>query len=472
MEKKLRNHKLVILNYIFKSIKDFLLPIIIILSKGIRVNKLPILLGIISIIIFIGFVKWYNTYFYVKDEKLHYNTGVISKNDIAIPIEKITTIDFSQNILQKIANVVTLKIDSGASNNKDSEITIVLKKDNAEILRNDLMLKEKFLEYTTVEKEYDNVIINMGKRDVILYSITQNSLGIVIGGMLSFFAFADDVLKIFNIDLDKIINKNDISFNFKLNTKVIIIMVALMISFLIIIKLISLIIYVLKFSNFKVIKDDNLVRVEYGLLNTKKYSFPINKINAVILKQNIFRQLLGLYKVHISVIGYGDEKGEEALLFPICNMESINHVLNEVNQQLVFDGHIYKVNKYGKIKFFFVPMLITIVISIITILKIKSNYAAFILISIVFILRYLNYKNTALGYNDKIIIASFGTFTKQIVLLEMKKIQALAKKTNHFQRIKKVCTYSIDYYSQGFGGNITLKHLEDKHFKEIEKNLF
>lgn len=472
MEKKLRNHKLVILNYIFKSIKDFLLPIIIILSKGIPVNKFPILLGIIIIIIFIGFVKWYNTYFYIKDEKLHYNTGVISKNDIAIPIEKITTIDFSQNILQKIANVVTLKIDSGASNNKDSEITIVLKKDNAEVLRNDLMLKEKFLEDTIVEKEYDNVIMNMGKRDVILYSITQNSLGIVIGGVLSFFAFADDALKIFNIDLDKIINKNDISFNFKLNTKVIIIIVALIISFLMIIKLISLIIYVLKFSNFKVMKDDNLIKVEYGLLNTKKYCFPINKINAVILKQNIFRQLLGLYKVHISVIGYGDEKGEEALLFPICNMESINHVLNEVNQQLVFDGHIYKVNKYGKIKFFFVPMLITIVISIIIILKIKFNYAAFILISIVFILRYLKYKNTALGYNDKIIIASFGIFTKQIVLLEMKKIQALVKKTNHFQRIKKVCTYSIDYYSQGFGGNITLKHLEDKHFKEIEKNLF
>ncbi|WP_097025936.1 PH domain-containing protein [Clostridium peptidivorans] len=474
MDRKLKNHKIVILDYIFKSIKDFLLPIIIFLSKDMSISKLLIFTGVIFLIMLLSFTKWYNTYFYIKNEKLHYNKGIISKNNIAIPIEKITTIDFSQNVLQKIVDVVTLKIDSGANNSKDSEIIIVIKKDSAEVLRNDLMIerKEKLLEDIMVEKKYDNVIINMSKKDIILYSMTQNSFAIVIGSVLSFLAFADDVLKIFNIDLDKIINKNNISFNFKFNTKIIIIIATLIVSFFVIIKLILLIIYRLKFSNFKVVKEDKLLKVEYGLLNIKKYSFPINKINAVILKQNIFRQLLGLYKVHISVIGYGDEKGEEAILVPICNKENISHILNEINPQIIFNKEMNKVNKHGKVRFFFIPMVITIIICAISIFKNKFKYVFIILIPVVFILKYLKYKNTALGYNEKIIITSFGTFTKQTVLVEMKKIQALSKKTNYFQRIKNLCTYNIQYYSQGFGGNITLKHLEDKHFKQIEKHLF
>lgn len=475
MEKKLRNHKLVILDYMFKSIKDFLVPIIIFLSKDMPINRVLIFVGVILFIMVISFVKWYNIYFYIRDEKLHYNKGVISRNNIAIPIEKVTTIDFSQNVLQKIVDVVTLKIDSGANNNKDSEITIVLKKDNAEILRNNLIVKEQkelLEDVTMTEKKYNNVIMNMSKRDIVLYALTQNNLGIIIGGVLSCFAFADDFLKIFNIDLDKIINKDDISFNFKFDIEAIIKAFILIILVLLIIKLISLILYMVRFSNFKVIREDNIIKVEYGLLSTKKYSFPINKINAVILKQNILRQLLGLYKVHISVIGYGDEKGEEAILFPICNMESINYILNKINPQIAFNKDMHKVNKYGKTKFFFVPMIITILICGISIFKNKFKYIFSMLIPVVFILRYLKYKNTALGYNEKIISTSFGIFTKQTVVIEMKKIQALSKKTNHFQRIKKLCTYNIEYYSQGFGGKITLKHLEDIHFKEIEKYLF
>ncbi|WP_242947249.1 PH domain-containing protein [Clostridium haemolyticum] len=46
---------------------------------------------------------------------------------------------------------------------------------------------------------------------------------------------------------------------------------------------------------------------------------PIKSINAIKLKQNFIRQKFNLYRIEVSTVGYGDESGEEAIIYPIAN---------------------------------------------------------------------------------------------------------------------------------------------------------
>ncbi|QGU94672.1 hypothetical protein GOM49_05730 [Clostridium bovifaecis] len=51
--------------------------------------------------------------------------------------------------------------------------------------------------------------------------------------------------------------------------------------------------------------------------------------------------------------------------------------------------------------------------------------------------------------------------------MEGAKIQSVTKKSNYFQRSKNLCSYNVQYYVQGFGGIIWLRHLKDRYFRNM-----
>lgn len=473
MNKKGRNHKVTIFSNAFTILKNVWFLAIILITNDVGFSKLLLFSLALAFLIFVGLLQWYNTYYYMEEDKLCYIRGIVNKNNIAIPIDKISTIDLSQNIIQRLFNLVTIKVDSGASNVLASEIKIVLTNREAEKLKRQLKSKENKGESGNDEVFSQNkkVLMHMDLKDVVLYSFTQNNMPIVLGAVFSLLAFVDDILNFFNLDIDKFINDNNFNFNFAFNLETILKIAAYVGAGLVVSALVSLIIAAFKYSNFSVVKAGANINIEYGLLNTRKYSFTVNKINAVILKQNLLRKHLGLYKMQISIIGYGNEKGEEAILFPISNRDNMLNLIEEINPKLLFHEEIYKANKYGRASFFTLPVIVTFTLCVAGFLLTPFKYWWFVLLPVSFMLRYLKYKNTSLGYNDKMIIATFGTLSKDTVLMELDKVQSLTKKTNYFQRIRNLCTYKLQYYSQSFGGNITLKHLEDKHFKIIKYSL-
>ena len=73
-----------------------------------------------------------------------------------------------------------------------------------------------------------------------------------------------------------------------------------------------------KLMDFRVVREPSQLLIDYGLLQKLSFRLPIEKVNAVIINQNFIRQLCGLCSVEVTVIGYGDEQKEVALLIPLC----------------------------------------------------------------------------------------------------------------------------------------------------------
>jgi len=469
---KNRNHKITIVKEFLENVKNILLLVLLFFTK-IPINPFIFITGVVVLILGLSIVSWYNTYYEIDEYEIKYTKGFFNKNITLIPVSKISTIDISQNVFYQFLNVARLKLDSGAGNSGESEISLVVSMQRANEIKN-ILGKSKD------ESKKENYIKSSTK-ETMIYAITRNTTTIIMGTIFAINGFLDDLLNWFNIDnsfYDKIGTK--ISQNAKIGTKIsqiadiknfILIVVIIIIIGYIISKLISVFYYTLKFSNFTIYKDDNCINIKYGEISKKKYSLPINKINAVILKQNLMRQLLGLYSLEISTVGYGNEDKEEAILYPICSIDKAKEIIEKLVPDYNMDLELKIVNSKGRKRFFMFPMIITFIFIITLSIIFTYGYISIILALIVALFCYLEYKNTSIGYCEEKVMLTRGTFNKKIIIIKMDKVEDITVASSFFQRKDNLCTYQIDYYGKSLIEVLTLRHLPKDHFENLKSEL-
>jgi membrane protein YdbS with pleckstrin-like domain len=58
-------------------------------------------------------VKWLNTYFVVTNDKVIYRSGVFRRSGVQIPLERVNSVNFEQNLIERMVGAGDLIIESG-----------------------------------------------------------------------------------------------------------------------------------------------------------------------------------------------------------------------------------------------------------------------------------------------------------------------------------------------------------------------
>lgn len=61
----------------------------------------------------VALVKWRTTYFVVTSHRLIYRQGVVARNGVEIPLERVNNVNFHQTIFERLLQVGDLLIESG-----------------------------------------------------------------------------------------------------------------------------------------------------------------------------------------------------------------------------------------------------------------------------------------------------------------------------------------------------------------------
>jgi uncharacterized membrane protein YdbT with pleckstrin-like domain len=82
-------------------------------------------LGLAAIIVsaawvVVQLIKWRTTYFVVTSHRLIYRQGVVSRDGVEIPLERVNNVNFGQSIVERMLGVGDLLIESGG---KDGQQT-------------------------------------------------------------------------------------------------------------------------------------------------------------------------------------------------------------------------------------------------------------------------------------------------------------------------------------------------------------
>ena len=104
-------------------------PIILVLllnKNSSRDNfEIYIVLGISFISSILSIAAYYKFKYYIKDDEVIINKGILKKINLNVPFDRIQSINTNQNLIHRIFNVASLEIDTAGSKNNEIKIDAI-----------------------------------------------------------------------------------------------------------------------------------------------------------------------------------------------------------------------------------------------------------------------------------------------------------------------------------------------------------
>lgn len=434
---------------------------------------IAIVLFVVLDIIF-SIIGWKYEYISIKDNEVHYYKGIFSKETLIIPKKSFKSMDISQNLIERLLAYKIVKIESPSKDFGIDDIKMSLNNEQIDILKSFSLndLNKECLGYVNEDYVVNNIKDNEESKEIKEKKIETKKL--VIYGFTSFNLFVA-LIFIFNIlgKIDDFISSdylsNIIDGAFKNNSRgmSILLIVAGLLIFLIILKLIATVYYVVKYYNFTLLKENNNIKITYGLLSTKEFSFKDNNIKLIKIKSNPIRQFLNIYELNLIIKGYAGEGNEKIIMYPIGSLNEINDVIKEFIPDWSFKGTGDGIEK-GRISILLKPILLIFTISIVCYLILKTQWVWFINLTIILTLinSALKIRNLNISVDNKKVRAVNGGLFRTIHILRGRDIQAVEFKTNPIQSKKNVGKITIDYYSES-SEEIKLMYMNKNYVEKL-----
>ena len=373
---------------------------------------ISIILIFFGVVVFLLFILIYNTFIWSKTFiNIEENTIIVQRNTInskinTYGIKNIANINLEQNIFERIIGTYKIKIDTDSLSTADTtDIEIVLSRKDAYEFKYNIEKLMKLETIECIEKQRNKLNYNEDSENR-QYNYLHDE----------------------EIDYDIVFSSNDIlkhcfynfsifGFIFGLGVFIFTLFIATkadesgeIISLLLIItSLWSIIKFfigdLIKYYKFSIKRLEDKLYISYGLLKKRKFTIPINRINAINIKQPIFCRIFERYQVDISTIGVGDDESEGSQILLCSTKENflkyINTLLPEfrVGEELILarqDKNYYKIKIAETI---IVTMIISLIMYIIyklnfgidTSLLVGINIVVFLLLILIAYMSYITY---------------------------------------------------------------------------------
>lgn len=450
---------------------------------------ISIILIFLGGVAFLLFILIYNTFIWSKTFiSIEENTIIVQRNTInskinTYGIKNIANINLEQNIFERIIGTYKIKIDTDSLSTADTtDIEIVLSRKDAYEFKYNIEKLMKLETIECIEKQRNKLNYNEDSENR-QYNYLHDE----------------------EIDYDIVFSSNDIlkhcfynfsifGFIFGLGVFIFTLFIATkadesgeIISLLIIItSLWSIIKFfigdLIKYYKFSIKRLEDKLYISYGLLKKRKFTIPINRINAINIKQPIFCRIFQRYQVDISTIGVGDDESEGSQILLCSTKENflkyINTLLPEfrVGEELILarqDKNYYKIKIAETI---IVTMLISLIMYIIyklnfgidTSLLVGINIAVFLLLILIAYMSYITY-GFYMGKEN--VAISQGIFSKNISIIKYKKVQYINIKKGPISSRFNLCHGEI-YILASLGNEIkTIGYYDEVLFEELKNKI-
>lgn len=278
-------------------------------------------------------IAYFKFYFYIENDEFVIEKGIFKKTKINIPFDRIQTINFEQNVIHQIFNVVRLEVDSAGTNTKEISLQAISKQ-KAEAIRSYIMTEKAKAqplesEALSIDEETgaittevpQELLMQLSPLDLLKVGISQNhirGLGVIFGFAFWIFQTADSV----NIDPDKIgVDIDD------LQTEDYLWIVPFMITLLIIASIIiSLFLTVLRHFDLRFFRNKSGFKVVSGLFTKREESANFNKIQLIRWADSVLKRLFGIFRLHLFQASSAAVNIRQSINVPGCYLPQVNTV--------------------------------------------------------------------------------------------------------------------------------------------------
>jgi len=389
--------------------------------------------------------------------------GLLEKKKLNVPLDRVQTVNFTQNVIHQLFNVVQLEIDTAGS--KKTEFTIsALKKDQAEAIRDYLIKHRKAAPVVAspdkaapiiAEPEIaDQLLFKLSPKDLLKVGVSQNHFrtsGIILGAVGGIYwnlqeAFHDDLFDSFS----QLTNLNMGWLKY----------VVLGIVFLFISFLVTLIMTVLKYFGLHVWRTSRGFRIVAGLFNRNDQSANINKIQLIRWFSNPIRRAFDMVTVRLQQAASTEVGKKQSMNIPGCYKNQLNIIQESYFPDFAnthFDTHkLSKLYIYRRTLYFGIVPALLACANLFLVTKSWFSLLILIWIPLIFLAARYAYRKWFLHINEEGMYTTKGVLGSEATMLLWYKVQAVRLKQTPYQRRKALA--NVELYTAA--GAIKIPYLD------------
>ena len=396
-------------------------------------------------------LTYFRFYFHLEENAMVIDKGLLRRTHTNVPFERIQTINFRQNLLHQIFNVVSVEVDTAGA--AKSEISIdALTKSEANALRDQIMSGKKQIatqgELSTVEnaepagieEEKEELILHLSPKDLLKVGVSQNHLRSM--GLIFLFVFST-IGQVTNNWEERMTNQVNQYQGYAPDGGFLIF--AIIISVLVISFLFSLINTVLKHYELSFFMKSSGFKLVRGLFNREEIAINKSKIQTISCSETLVRHLLGLWTLQIEQAGSREMK-QSKIKVPGCYTEQVNRVIKTTFPAAYYrEEPRFRVSillKYRLFVFIGVIPFLLVGLALWTTLGWEVLYLLFWL-PIVGGIVHLYHSKRSFELNEELLKNNAGIFGRKHELTQIYKVQAVKIKQSWYQRKKSLATVQL-----------------------------
>lgn len=258
-----------------------------------------------------GYASWRFTRFVIDTDELRVDTGVFQKRSTQVAFDKLQAIDIVQPLAARLVGLAELHLDVGSHQRVQLRYLSV---DRAHALRDYLLARARgHRAEVVVAAEPASVFTGLGAADEVLIQVPPQTLLLAAVTSHEFFAILGSGLVMVGLGV-----------YFDLGWGWLAILVPLASSIFGFVTR-----RVTGQFNYTLSRREHGLRISRGLTNLTSQSLPARRVQAVQLSQSPIWRWLGLYRLDVEVIGWGqlttdeNDSGVSTILLPAGSIEQV-----------------------------------------------------------------------------------------------------------------------------------------------------
>ena len=274
---------------------------------------------------------WFFRYKIVDDAVL-IREGVIKKTQLDIKFDRIQAINTQQNVIDRAFDLVTVIFDTAGSAKQEGHLPAI-KTTLADSLKERILLKtggkQISLDADADEEEVIRAkpILELGARDMVRIGLSSNRALIflvLLGPIIEY--LVEDAEE--NIDADTIVTAIDAN-QFSLSSGIGYVLL-IVFAFLLSLVAASIIGAFLRYHNFTLVSDKDVLRSTGGLLTRHEHSVNFTKVQSVFSTQNPVMRIFRRFRLRAKQASSGKPGSDKHFDIPLCGQEQLQPIADEI----------------------------------------------------------------------------------------------------------------------------------------------
>jgi putative membrane protein len=394
-----------------------------------------------------GAAKYISFRYRLGPDELIITSGILRRHHRVIPFSRVQNIEMRQHLLQQLAGVAELRIETaGGAGEAEADLT-VLSRTEAERLRLEVLARrQRSLADRTDQPEMppteaSRTLATLGTRDLVLAGATANEAGLIAAALFGALQFFDPLL-------GGVVERVDVA-RLPGPSAALLFLAGALALFIVLGWIVSILGSVIGYHGFTLERNGGELRKRYGLVNRREGSIPLERVQAIRIEESLLRRPLGLASMKVATAGgpvaERQRAGAEAFL-PLARVNDLPSLVAGVFPELDLGAlHFLPVHPRSRRRAFVRYAAVLVVTSSVASAIAGLQWAwLLLLLPAAYGIAVWQYRHRAFALAPGFVAARNGVLNRITWIVPDWKLQVLLTTQTPFQRRHDLASVTID----------------------------